>query len=126
MSRGDKSPEDVVKLAPLKQAANQKLPPMNLQSSFEKPGTSGAGRSPPGKKQSPAKASSPEKEELYTEDFDEIDEEIEVEDFDEPQDSVGNVITDSQGTSSMGVDASVNSMTLEGYDHVEPVSRIPR
>jgi hypothetical protein len=30
---------------------------------------------------------------------------------------------DSMGGSSMGVDASVNSVTLEGYDHVEPVSR---
>jgi hypothetical protein len=64
--------------------------------------------------------------EQYTDEFDEdIHEEILGSEFSEPRDSVGNpILVDSMGTSSMGVDASVNSMTLEGYDHVEPVSRI--
>jgi hypothetical protein len=110
--------DELVKLAPLKGTPHLKLPPMSLPSTEK--------TSPPA--YSSKQDSSPEKDELYTEDFDEdIDEEIEIEDFDEQQDSVGNPITDSHGaSSSIGADASVNSMTLEGYDHVEPVSRLPK
>lgn len=60
---------------------------------------------------------------LMSSDEEDISEEIE-EDFSEPQQSAGAVFVESMGTSSMGIDASVNSMTLEGYDHVEPVSKI--
>ena len=61
---------------------------------------------------------------LMSSDEEDISEEIE--EFSEPQQSgsAGAVFVESMGTSSMGIDASVNSMTLEGYDHVEPVSKI--
>ena len=52
----------------------------------------------------------------------EIDEELEVENTDRAG-SADPFFGDSMGASSMGVDASVNSVTLEGYDHVESVSR---
>jgi hypothetical protein len=65
-------------------------------------------------------ASSPD---LNAESIDEdIEEDIDATVSPEP-DATSGAIMDSMGTSSMGVDASVNSMTLEGYDHVEPVSR---
>ena len=60
----------------------------------------------------------------HSDDDSEISEEIDEESInDTGRESADPFFMDSMGASSMGVDASVNSVTLEGYDHVESVSR---
>lgn len=55
---------------------------------------------------------------------DDIDEEIDDEFDDEPFESGSNrMLVESNGTSSLGADASVDSLALDQYDHIEEVKR---
>ena len=69
----------------------------------------------------------PDIEEHYEDDFDEIDEDLPQDDLSDDRFHGAAKIGESHGitvSQSLGIDPSVDSLALEDYDHIEPVEKL--